>query len=154
MGTSATVFRVLMYSVWLGNPGKMLSTVHWNRTGEGGEATPREAATARQNRTPGQTQRNPMFTHWHSLGKSLCGGFFTPHFCIPEEHEAQPDSDRQQQATHRKQPRILMAPCSSPPLLLPQPVPLHTCFRNGCPLTGFISCTGWTRSFFQSSFRI
>lgn len=36
MGTSATVFRVLMYSVWLGNPGKMLSTVHWNRRKEKG----------------------------------------------------------------------------------------------------------------------
>lgn len=36
MGTSATVFRVLMYSVWLGNPGKMLSTVHWKRVNKRG----------------------------------------------------------------------------------------------------------------------
>lgn len=36
MGTSATVFRVRMYSVWLGNPGKMLSTVHWKKSKEKG----------------------------------------------------------------------------------------------------------------------
>lgn len=42
MGTRATVFSVLMYSVWLGNPGKMLSTVHWERNEEKGseETTP------------------------------------------------------------------------------------------------------------------
>lgn len=47
MGTSATVFSVLMYSVWLGNPGKMLSTVHWNRrTERGSEETTNPSHTA------------------------------------------------------------------------------------------------------------
>lgn len=47
MGTSATVFRVLMYSVWLENPGKMLSTVHWNTSTEKVSEEPLwEAATA------------------------------------------------------------------------------------------------------------
>ena len=56
MGTSATVFRVLMYSVWLGNPGKMLSTVHWNTSKERGseETAPARPSQPEGNRTLGK----------------------------------------------------------------------------------------------------
>lgn len=52
MGTRATVFSVLMYSVWLGNPGKMLSTVHWERNEEKGSE---ETAPGRQSQSQKET---------------------------------------------------------------------------------------------------
>ena len=121
MGTSATVFRVLMYSVWLGNPGKMLSTVHWNTSKEKGseETAPGGSHSQREIALQDKHSEAPRSLFGAPSQEKPLGGFFA-HFCIPEECEAWPDTDVGQhtQKTIPYPHSSLQSPGSSPHLLL------------------------------------
>lgn len=123
MGTRATVFSVLMYSVWLGNPGKMLSTVHWERNKEKGSEETAPGRQPQEETALQDKQKCCGHSLWLLDSKSFSPPFTKLSINYPRSSLQSPGSD-------------------SPLLLLCLFFPLPTCFRKGCPLTGFINCTG------------